>query len=86
MKQQDLTTLNLEELKQKEKTLKTSLGIFIGLSIVLVTALIFMYVKQKATAVAVAPFVSFIAMIALMIFNKKLLLDVQKEISKRESK
>ena len=84
IKQQDLSKLNIDELKQKEKTLKTSLGIFIGLLIVMAVTVLFMYLKLKNTTIT--PFVLMASMIGLLLFNKKNLSDVQAEIKRRETK
>lgn len=86
MKQQDLTKLTLEELRLKEKMLKTSLGIFIGLFTVFIITVIFLLVKQRFTAAAVTPMVTFIGLILLLFFSKKTLADVQAEIKRRENK
>lgn len=76
----------MDELKLKEKTLKTSLGIFIGLLFVLAGAILFMFFKLKTTTVAVTPFVLMLSLIGLLFFNKKNLSDVQAEIQRRERK
>jgi FtsH-binding integral membrane protein len=79
MQKLNLSSLSLQELEQREKAMKTSLSVFAGLLIVLLLALVFMFLKIKTTSVAAVPFIIFVLLVALLMFNKKTLTDIQKK-------
>ncbi len=80
MKQNKLTELSIEDLKQKEQTLKIVLGMFVGVLIILVGVLIFIIVKNGITPLIAVP----IALIPVLLYSKKNLDAIKTEIESRK--
>lgn len=79
MKENKYTQKSLEELKVKEKTLKSATSAFIGVLMVLVFAVVFLGIRQGFSVFSVLP----IAFLPLLIANISGLKKVQEEIKLR---
>lgn len=81
MKEQDLTKLTVDELKTKEKILKTSsIIILIAMAIMLFSGIFFM-VKMKSPVFTILP----VAFLPLVIVFSKQIKSIKEEIQKREN-
>ncbi len=81
MKQEELTKMSLDELKSKEKTLKSSMAILGGMIIVLLITGVFLTIKQGFGVFTVLPIV-FLPIFTMNIGNLK---KIQSEIALRNS-
>lgn len=80
MKEQDLTKLTINELKAKEKTLKTSsMIILLAMAIMLFIGIFFM-IKMKSPVFTILP----VAFLPLVIVFSKQLKSIKEELEKRE--
>ncbi|WP_146740318.1 hypothetical protein [Flavobacterium lacus] len=81
MKEQDLTQLTVNELKAKQKTLKTSsILILIAMAIMLISGIFFM-LKMKSPVFTILP----VAFLPLVIVFSKQLKSIKEELQKREN-
>jgi hypothetical protein len=81
MKEQDLTKLTVDELKAKQKTLKTSsILILIAMAIMLFSGIFFM-IKMKSAVFTILP----VAFLPLVIVFSKQLKSIKEELQKREN-
>jgi len=81
MKQEELTQMSLDELKSKEKTLKSSMAVLGGMIIVLLIVAVFLTIKQGFGVFSILPIV-FLPIFTVNIGNLK---KVQNEITLRNS-
>ncbi|WP_394992399.1 hypothetical protein [Emticicia sp.] len=79
MKENNYSQMSLEELKAKEKTLKSATSAFIGVLIVLVFAVVFLGIRQGFSVFSVLP----VAFLPLLLVNISGLKKVQEEIKSR---
>jgi Ca2+/Na+ antiporter len=80
MKEQDLTKLTINELKAKEKTLKTSsMIILLAMAIMLFIGIFFM-IKMKSPVFTILP----VAFLPLVIVFSKQIKSIKEELDKRE--
>lgn len=80
MKEQKLTELNTEELKQNEKTLKIILIIFIGVLAFLIALIVYIIIKKGMTPLIAVP----IALLPVLFVSYKKLRDIKSEIKSRK--
>ena len=81
MKEQDLTKLTVDELKTKEKILKTSsIIILIAMAIMLFSGIFFM-LKMKSPVFTILP----VAFLPLVIVFSKQIKSIKEELEKREN-
>lgn len=82
MRQENLTELSIDELKQKEKILKIVLGLFIGVLILLIGVVIFLLINNGLTPMTMiaVPIVLF----PILLYEKKKLKDLRTEIKSRQ--
>ena len=79
MKENKYAQMSLEELKAKEKTLKSATSVFIGMLMVMVFAVVFLGIRQGFSVFSVLP----VAFLPLLIANISGLKKVQEEIKSR---
>lgn len=81
MKQEELIQMSLDELKSKEKTLKSSMAILGGMIIVLLIVAVFLTIKQGFGVFSILPIV-FLPIFTMNIGNLK---KIKNEITLRNS-
>ncbi len=79
MKENKYAQMSLDELKAKEKTLKSATSAFIGILIVLVFAVVFLGIRQGFSVFSVLP----VAFLPLLLANISGLKKLQEEIKSR---
>ena len=84
MKKQNLFELTLEQLTQKEKTLKQGLGIYIGILSVMVIALLLLFILKSFTIIPSLVAV-FAALLAILSVHQKNMKDIKAEIETRQN-
>ena len=84
MKKQNLFELTLEQLTQKEKTLKQGLGIYIGILSVIAIALLLLFILKSFTIIPSLVAV-FAALLAILSVHQKNMKDIKAEIETRQN-
>lgn len=79
MKENKYAQMSLEELKAKEKTLKSAISVFVGILMVLVFAVVFLGVRQGFSVFSILP----VAFLPLILANINILKKLQEEIKSR---
>lgn len=79
-----LSELTIEELKSKQKAVKLSISLLVGMMIVLVASLIALIALKGARAVVIALSVMPITFLPILIATKKSLKDIATEIELRQ--
>jgi ABC-type multidrug transport system fused ATPase/permease subunit len=78
-----LSELTTEELRSKQKSLKMSFGLLIGMMIILVASLITLMALKGSRSVVISLSVMPLVFIPILISSKKMLKDVEAEINVR---
>ena len=84
MKSKPLSESSVAELMEKEKTLKTVLGAFMGILSILAVAIIALFV-QKQNTVALPLLMVLFSSSSIMFINKKQLNHIKTELEKRNN-
>jgi len=79
MTPQSLDTLSVEELKKKEKVVKTSTGVLLGSVILMIGAGLYLTTKQGFNAFTILP----IAFLPMLMMSFKQLKAIKAELAKR---
>jgi hypothetical protein len=79
MTPQSLDTLSVEELKKKEKVVKTSTGVLLGSVIVMIGAGLYLTTKQGFNAFTILPS----GFLPLLMMNFRQLKAIRAELAKR---
>jgi hypothetical protein len=78
-----LSELTTEELRSKQKSLKMSFGLLIGMMIIVVASLITLMALKGSRSVVISLAVMPLVFIPILISSKKMLKDVEAEITIR---
>ena len=84
MKSKPLSESSVAELMEKEKTLKTVLGAFMGILSVFALALILLFIQKQYT-VALPLLVVLFSLSSIVFINKKEFSDTRAELEKRNN-
>jgi uncharacterized membrane protein YccF (DUF307 family) len=79
MTPQSLDTLSVDELKKKEKVVKTTTGVLIGSVIVMIGAGLYLTIEQGFNAFTILP----IAFLPMLMMNFRQLKAIRAELAKR---
>jgi uncharacterized membrane protein YgaE (UPF0421/DUF939 family) len=78
-----MTELTVEELKAKEKSLKTGFGLLLGMMIVMIIALVALAFLKGASSLVISLGVMPLFFVPILINSKKTLKQVEDELSSR---
>lgn len=78
-----IAELTVDELKAKEKSLKTGFGLLLGMMIVMIIALVALVFLKGAGAIVISLGVMPLFFVPILINSKKTLKQVEEELSSR---